>query len=120
MVFIIFYNRIVTDQMMTCYLEKIQEAVQTNHPDKIFIHYPCYLNLQKSGSIGERKKIKAKEDFKELYPKIFTPGIKNFILKTTLSDLFVNSQGFMIRDGTIWFISKEGCEEGMTTFNLDF
>ncbi|OJU73379.1 MAG: hypothetical protein BGO07_04510 [Alphaproteobacteria bacterium 40-19] len=117
-----FYDRTITDQMIASYLPKLQEAVQTDDPDKIsaFIHYPCNLNLRKSGSIGEHKKIKAKEDFKVLFPKIFTPDIKNLILKTTLSDLFVNAQGFMMGDGTVWFIPKEGCEGGMTTFNLDF
>jgi hypothetical protein len=70
-----FYDRTLTDQMITCYLEKLQEAVQTNDPDKIsaFIHYPCNLNLQKSGSIGEHKKIKAKDGFQGTIPQNFYP-----------------------------------------------
>jgi hypothetical protein len=30
-----FYDRKIIDQMMICYLEKLQEAVQTNDSDKI-------------------------------------------------------------------------------------
>lgn len=99
------YDPSITNDEVSAFLDALKEAVREDSAEKMskLLHYP----------VRWKKNIKTKQEFEKNYKAIMTPKLKNLILSTQLNDLFVNSQGFMIGNGEIWFNPREG----IITFN---
>ena len=46
--------------------------------------------------------------FKERYPRVFTPRIKNVVARQRLDRIFRNGQGAMMGNGEVWFVEERG------------
>lgn len=98
------YDVSITDEEVSCFLDKMKKAVQTEDGTQFsqLIHYPCSVFLP------SKLVLKTPEEFKANAPIILTPKMKNLILTTKSEDIFVNAQGFMMGDGAIWFDPRLG------------
>lgn len=68
---------------------------------------------------GDRKMvIKNKAQLMNQYDKIFTKDIKKTLAETKFDDLFVNSDGASVGQGSIWIVPSASGMPGIMTVNL--
>lgn len=105
------YHSKATDAETNQFLDKMKQAIQNKDMAAVAkcLCYPCRLNENK-----EHILIKDEAQFLEHAERI-VPKIKNLVLKVRIDDLFVNSAGFMIGNGEIWFDPLKG----IITFNVN-
>jgi len=100
------YDLSISDDEVALFLSKLKDAVKSNELKnlEIFFHYPFTLFL------GNDKKIiiSSKQLFKKHYEQITGGKFKEVINKSSIDTLFVNSQGFMIGNGEVWFEPRLG------------
>jgi hypothetical protein len=99
------YDASVTNQEIDCFLESLKKAVTQDDPAETakLLSYPCRWNTKK-----HHKAIKSEKEFIQNYKFIMTGKVKQAILCTCIDDLFVNSQGFMLGNGEVWFDPRIG------------
>lgn len=100
------YDLSISDDEVASFLSKLKDAVKSNELKNIEIlfHYPFELCL------GNNKKIiiSSKLLFKKYYEQITGGKFKEVVNKSSIDTLFVNSQGFMIGNGEVWFEPRLG------------
>jgi hypothetical protein len=82
------------------FITNLQAAVTANNAEAIasLAHFPITVNQtgKKSGTFSETT-------FKAEYNTIFSPAVKDAILKSKATDIDCNAQGAMIGAGVVWF-----------------
>jgi hypothetical protein len=99
------YDTSIKDSEVSAFLDAMK-ATLANNDIKAFaklISYPCRWNKTKTTLM-----LKNEAAFLKHQKAILTPAVKNLILNAKLDDLFVNSQGFMLGNGEIWFDPRKG------------
>jgi hypothetical protein len=83
------------------FLAKFQDALKSNNREAVasLVNYPLLVPDEAGKRIRSRAQLLASFD------RIFTPPIRNAILKGTPDDVWGNYRGFMIGSGVIWFDS---------------
>jgi hypothetical protein len=83
------------------FLAKFQDALKSNNREAVasLVNYPLLVPDEAGKRIRSRVQLLASFD------RIFTPPIRNAILKGTPDDVWGNYRGFMIGSGVIWFDS---------------
>jgi hypothetical protein len=83
------------------FLAKFQDALRSNNREAVasLVNYPLLVPDEAGKRIRSRAQLLASFD------RIFTPPIRNAILKGTPDDVWGNYRGFMIGSGVIWFDS---------------
>lgn len=114
------YDRSITDEEVVIFLDKLKQTVKSKNYEKLstLINYkrPCLWHpacKKKCRNACAHKTPKSvplenKRQFLKHAKSIFSQKFNNVILNTKSEHLFVNSQGFMIGRGEIWFDPREG------------
>jgi hypothetical protein len=81
------------------FLAKFQDALKSNNREAVasLVNYPLLVPDEAGKRIRSRAQLLASFD------RIFTPPIRNAILKGTPDEVWGNYCGFMIGSGVIWF-----------------
>jgi hypothetical protein len=101
------YSMESSDEKVESFLKKTKKAILTN--DKTWLSkntkFPLTLYSRK-----DKLKIKNSKDFVKKYSLIITQKLKESIQKACICDIFSNSDGTMIANGSIWIneFDKEG------------
>lgn len=100
------YDLSISDDEVALFLSKLKDAVKSNELKsmEMLFHYPFTLYL------GNNKKItiSSKTLFKKHYEQITGGKFKEVVNKSSIDTLFVNSRGFMIGNGEVWFEPRLG------------
>jgi len=82
------------------FLSRLQSAIRSDNRRAVsaLIAFPLRVNT----NTGPRT-YPSRKDVEEDFDRIFTPRVKQAILKQRSGSLFVRDQGAMIGDGEVWF-----------------
>ena len=92
------------ESLYSTFLSRLQSAVRANDRRSIvaMIDFPLRVNFA-SGARSYRDARSIQRDF----DRIFTPKVRNAVLRQRPDRLFVRDQGGMVGDGELWF--RETC-----------
>lgn len=87
------------------FLCQLQKATSANDKRAVslMIYYPLNIIVE-----GHKNRIRSKSALVNRYDEIFTPKVKSAIVNQKPEKLFVNSTGFMIGRGELWFDEING------------
>jgi hypothetical protein len=76
------------------------KSVKSNNKTEVskLISYPINVKID-----GNSRKIKDKDEFLDIYDKIFTPSFKRKVQQSIPHNMFVKCSGVMLGNGEIWF-----------------
>ena len=88
-----------TTKELQAFAKQFQEAVASGKHGKVaqFVSFPVRVNY----ATGKHRMIEASE-FLRSYDAIFTPAVKEAVLKQDLNDLHESWRGTMFGAGTVW------------------
>lgn len=120
----------IADADAQAFLTSLQTAVRSDDRRRIakLVHYPLRVNRAAAGSAGSAapvpRNVANAAAFVQGYGTIFTPKVREAVLRQDPAKLFRNAQGAMIGNGEVWFAGvcrTPGCAHpvlGITAVNV--
>ncbi len=120
----------IADDDAQAFLTSLQTAVRSDDRRRVakLVHYPLRVNRATAASVGSAaptpRNVENAAAFVQGYGTIFTPKVREAVLRQDPAKLFRNAQGAMIGNGEVWFAGvcrTPGCAHpvlGVTAVNV--
>ena len=120
----------IADADAQAFLTSLQTAVRSDDRRRVakLVHYPLRVNRAAAASAGSAapppRNVANAAAFVQGYGTIFTPKVREAVLRQDPAKLFRNAQGAMIGNGEVWFAGvcrTPGCTHpvlGITAVNV--
>lgn len=120
----------IADANAQAFLTSLQTAVRSDDRRRVakLVHYPLRVNRATAASAGGAaptpRNVENAAAFVQGYGTIFTPKVREAVLRQDPAKLFRNAQGAMIGNGEVWFAGvcrTPGCAHpvlGITAVNV--